>query len=75
MLVYKNGAIAKSEVRQPADNETAFIYRANPSDDEIQHIVGDVFECHPLVVQNCQSWGQRPTIDMYNDYFYMTFYV
>ncbi|QSO47428.1 magnesium transporter CorA family protein [Alicyclobacillus mengziensis] len=74
MLVYKNGAIVKSEVRRPSDDEIAFIYRANPSDDEIQHIVGDVFECHPLVVQNCTSRGQRPTIDMYDDYFYMSFY-
>ncbi|QQE78351.1 magnesium transporter CorA family protein [Alicyclobacillus sp. SO9] len=75
MLIYKNGTIVKSEVRRPCDDEIAFIYRANLSDDEIQHIIGDVFECHPLVVEDCKSWGQRPTIDMYDDYFYMSFYV
>jgi len=75
MLVYKDGVITKSENRRPNADEVGFIYIASPTAEEIEQLVGKTFGCHPLVVEKCQTWDQRPGIDGYDKYMYMSFYV
>lgn len=43
-----------------------------PSEEEIQNYLVDVFQFHPLAVEDCQSTGfQTPKVDDYGDYLFM----
>src|SRR5574340_306105 len=43
-----------------------------PSEEEIQKYLVDVFHFHPLAVEDCQSTGfQTPKVDDYGDYLFM----
>ncbi len=41
-----------------------------PSDDDLQHLLDD-FHFHPLDIEDCKSYNQRPKIDIYDDYYFL----
>ncbi|MDY0285495.1 MAG: CorA family divalent cation transporter, partial [Bacteroidales bacterium] len=41
-----------------------------PTDDDLQHLLSD-FHFHPLDIEDCKSYNQRPKIDIYDDYYFL----
>ncbi|WCK54140.1 magnesium/cobalt transporter CorA [Aneurinibacillus sp. Ricciae_BoGa-3] len=75
MLVYKDGAVASVDTRKPDEGEVGFLQLLNPTDEEIQRVVGEMYGCHPLVVEDCVYVNrQRPKLDMYNDHALVVFF-
>lgn len=76
MLLYRSGTVEQlDQIRRPVEGENAFVWLKNPSDDEIEEVVGNVFGGHELAVQDCKRTNQRPHLDLYEDHLYMPFYV
>lgn len=76
MLLYHSGKVDKVDsVRGPQDGEIVFAWLKNPSDQEIEAVVGRIFGCHELAVEDCKRTNQRPHLDLYDDHLYMPFYV
>jgi len=42
----------------------------NPSDDNLKFLT-DNFHFHPLDIEDCRSYTQRPKIDIYDDYYFL----
>ncbi len=74
MLIYKDGSAHTSETRTPDENEVAFLRLLKPDRSEISRVLGDLFKCHPLVIEDCVKLGQRPKVDVYKDHALLTFY-
>jgi len=77
MLIHnlQTGEVTKLETtRQPSEHEIAWVHLLNPDAAEVQHVVGDLFHCHPLVVEDCTKLNQRPKLDHYKDHIYISFY-
>lgn len=76
MLLYHSGKVDRVDsVRGPQDGEIVFAWLKNPSDQEIEAVVGRIFGCHELAVEDCKRTNQRPHLDLYDDHLYMPFYV
>jgi len=67
-------AIQETDTRVPNEGETAWIPLIGNSADELQHILADVFHCHPLIVEDCIKLGQRPKLDKYDKHLLLTFF-
>lgn len=74
MLIYKNGTVSVEDTRTPNEDEIAFLRLLKPDKSEIEKIVGELYQCHPLVVEDCVKLGQRSKIDIYKDHALLTFY-
>ncbi|HBI04653.1 MAG TPA: magnesium and cobalt transport protein CorA [Paenibacillaceae bacterium] len=70
MLIYKNGEVHHEQhIRLPQDDEVGFIRLLRPSTEEIKHFLGEVFACHPLVIEDCVFLErQRPKVDTYKNH-------
>lgn len=76
MLLYRDGQVTlEKEIRVPGAGEIAFITLINPSDEQVQQVVGEMFGCHPLVVEDCTHLRQRPKVDIYPDHAFLPFFV
>lgn len=76
MLIYEStkATVHEEEVRIPAPNEVVWVRMENPSPDEVKHVLGDVFKCHPLLVEDAIKLNQRPKMDTYKDHIFLTFF-
>ncbi|CAM3635907.1 magnesium/cobalt transporter CorA [Cohnella lubricantis] len=76
MLLYNthSKAVAETEMRVPDDGEIAWIPLIGSSAEEIQRILSDMFGCHPLIVEDCVTLGQRPKLDRYDKHLLLTFF-
>lgn len=70
MLIYKNGEVHHEQhIRLPLEDEVGFIRLFRPTIEEIKHFLGEVFSCHPLVVEDCVYLErQRPKVDTYKNH-------
>lgn len=70
MLIYKDGEVHHEQhIRLPKDDEVGFIRFFRPDTEEIKHFLGEVFACHPLVVEDCVFLErQRPKVDTYKNH-------
>lgn len=76
MLVYKTnqGTAHEEPIRVPQADEVAWIRMQNPSPDEVKHVLGTLFKCHPLLVEDAIKLNQRPKLDTYADHNFVTFF-
>lgn len=75
MLVYhKTNGVTREGIRVPTADEVVWIRLQSPQPEELQHILHDMFRCHPLLVEDCVKMNQRPKIDIYQDRAFITFY-
>ncbi|MCL6516094.1 magnesium/cobalt transporter CorA [Alicyclobacillus sp.] len=65
VLLYREEQVIDVPPRPPAEGEVAWIHLRQPNDDEVQRILGDLFGCHPLVIEDVLHFGQRPKLDQY----------
>ncbi|WNQ10408.1 magnesium/cobalt transporter CorA [Paenibacillus aurantius] len=76
MLVYhtSTGQVTNEKVRVPAEGEVAWIRLYQPDEKEIQYVLEELFHCHPLLVEDCIKFNQRPKLDRYKTNVFLTFY-
>ncbi|MDF2923226.1 MAG: corA [Paenibacillaceae bacterium] len=76
MLVYhsKTGQVTQTETRKPEEQEVAWIRLKQPSPDEVKQVLGDMFGCHPLLVEDAVKLNQRPKLDRYKEYVFLSFF-
>lgn len=76
MLLYetKHGKAQEVPVRLPNPDEVAWVHLENPSPDEVKHVLGDLFNCHPLLIEDAIKLNQRPKMDTYPNHIFLTFF-
>ncbi|MBC7981962.1 magnesium/cobalt transporter CorA [Candidatus Parcubacteria bacterium] len=76
MLIYNatNQKITKAEIRAPQETEVVWIRMLKPTAEEVKHVLGDIFQCHPLLIEDCIIMKQRPKMNRYKDQTFLTFY-
>jgi magnesium transporter len=76
MLTYNatNQKITEEDIRAPQEAEVVWIRMLKPTAEEVKHVLGDIFQCHPLVIEDCISMKQRPKMDRYKNQTYLSFY-
>ncbi|UUZ90796.1 magnesium/cobalt transporter CorA [Paenibacillus sp. P25] len=76
MLVYRSSSnqTIESEIRTPAEGEMVWICLDNADASQVEHVVGQLYHCHPLVVEDCVKLNQRPKLDRYKDHVFITFF-
>jgi magnesium transporter len=74
MLVYKDGTCTKEETRAPREGEVVWLRLYKPDAEELQHILGNLYHCHALVIEDCIKLKQRPKLDEYPEHAMITFY-
>ncbi|PYI52951.1 magnesium/cobalt transporter CorA [Paenibacillus flagellatus] len=76
MLVYNKTtrSVTKEAVRVPGPDEVAWIRLRSPQPEELEHVLHDMFRCHPLLVEDCIKMNQRPKMDRYQDRIFISFY-
>ncbi len=47
-----------------------WIHILNPNDENLKYLT-DNFSFHPLDIEDCRSYTQRPKIDIYDDYYFL----
>lgn len=65
VLVFRDGQVQSVAPRLPQEGEVVWLHLQQPSDDEIQRLLGELFHCHPLVVEDVMHFGQRAKVDHY----------
>jgi magnesium transporter len=66
--------ITEDEIRIPQEDEVVWIRLLNPTAEEVKHVIGDIFKCHPLLVEDCINMKQRPKMDRYREQTFLSFY-
>ncbi|MEK8131055.1 magnesium/cobalt transporter CorA [Paenibacillus filicis] len=76
MLVYEASGRQATEqpLRLPHSGETVWIHLEKPEPSEVEHVLGELFHCHPLVIEDCIQLNQRPKMDRYADHIFLTFF-
>jgi magnesium transporter len=76
MLVYNlsNQTVSVEQDRIPAENEVVWIRLFQPAPEEVKHIVGELFQGHPLLVEDCINLNQRPKMDRYKNQTHLVFF-
>lgn len=69
-----SGRVTEQPTRAPRENEIVWIHMDRPKKEEVEHVLGDLFHCHPLVVEDCSKLNQRPKMDRYKDHVLLTFF-
>ncbi|MDD9266586.1 magnesium/cobalt transporter CorA [Paenibacillus sp. GCM10023248] len=76
MLIYDSASetLREDAVRPPGSNEVVWVRLEHASPHEVKHILGDMFHCHPLLVEDAIKLNQRPKMDTYKDHAFLTFF-
>jgi magnesium transporter len=76
MLVYNSTSqtVTKDTVRAPNEDEVVWIRLFKPSPEEVEHVLGDLFHCHPLLIEDSIKLNQRPKMDRYKTHTFLSFY-
>lgn len=65
MITYVAGRTFVCDTRLPSGDEVTWLHLENPTDDVVHEVLGGVFDCHPLVVEDILHFGQRPKLEHY----------
>lgn len=76
MLIYNHNSkqTTTEKVRKPTDQEVSWIRLKNPSPEEVSHVLSDLLQCHPLVIEDCIKLNQRPKMNRYKDHIFISFF-
>lgn len=76
MLIYNELTkhVTTEKVRMPLENEVVWIRLLSPEAEEVKHILENLFECHPLLVEDCIKLNQRPKMDRYKNNIFISFF-
>lgn len=76
MLIYNSstGETTTEKVRKPLDNEVVWIRLKNPDPSETKYVLSNLFESHPLMVEDCIKLNQRPKMDRYKNNIFISFF-
>lgn len=75
LLIYSDGNVERKEgFFKPGGHERALMTLISPKAEEVKHVVGNVLNCHPLVLEDCLHLNQRPKVDMYKDHAFIPFF-
>ncbi|MDB5083376.1 MAG: Magnesium transport protein CorA [Bacilli bacterium] len=76
MLVYDRNTetVQSVETRPPAAHEVVWLRLLAPAAEEVIRVVGEMFKCHHLVVEDCIKHNQRPKLDSYHDHAMLAFF-
>lgn len=66
--LWNNGAVRQTESRMPDPDEVAWLHLVAPTDEQVNTVLGGVFGCHALVLEDVLHFGQRPKLDRYLDF-------
>lgn len=66
MLVQTGTGVFRTNPRAPLPGETCWIHLAQPEAEEVENLLGDILELHPLAVEDVQHFGQRAKVDVYD---------
>lgn len=62
-------AVARADIR-PAETGVLWVDLEDPTDEEAR-ILADVFQFHPLAIEDCVTETNHPKVDGYGDYIYL----
>lgn len=65
MLVWRESQVQESPTRLPADGEVVWLHLREPSDAQVEAVLGEVYGIHPLALEDVMHFGQRPKLDRY----------
>lgn len=76
MLIYngQTGQVSTEKVRSPEAYEIVWIRLKRPSEAEVRRVLDDLFQCHPLLIEDCIKLNQRPKLDRYQNQLFMSFF-
>jgi len=76
MLIYNTVTqqVSAEKVRVPLENELVWVRLFKPEPTEVQRVLGDLFGCHPLLVEDCVNMKQRPKLDRYKNQSFLSCY-
>lgn len=77
MLVYNTAAnqlTRELAPRLPADGEVVWIRLHALQPQEVERVLGTMYGCHPLLVEDCIKLNQRPKLDRYSNNMFLTFF-
>lgn len=76
MLVYDSvtNEVSRTEIRKPEEHEVAWIRLKQPDAELTKQILGDMFGCHPLLVEDAVKLNQRPKLDRYKTHMFLTIF-
>jgi magnesium transporter len=77
MLVYStatNRITRETEPRTPAEGEVVWLRLVAPKPEELERILGSMFDCHPLLVEDAVKLNQRPKLDRYANNVFLSFF-
>lgn len=76
MLVYDHTSKQTSteKIRKPTEHEVVWIRLRDPEPSEVKHVLSDLLNCHPLVVEDGIKLNQRPKMDRYRDHIFISFF-
>jgi magnesium transporter len=77
MLVYNTATKQlnrEKAPRLPGPEEVVWLRLLNPEPEEVERVLGGMFGCHPLLVEDCIKLNQRPKLDRYPNNVYLTFF-
>jgi Mg2+ and Co2+ transporter CorA len=57
VLVFRDGGVTVTSPRLPASSEVVWLHRVQLSPDENESLLGRLFACHPLVVEDVLHFG------------------
>ncbi|WP_230986886.1 magnesium/cobalt transporter CorA [Cohnella fermenti] len=76
MLLYSSlsHSVQETPIRVPEEHEVAWIPLIGASEEEIERLLADEFDCHPLIVEDCVKVNQRPKLDKYDKHMLLVFF-
>jgi magnesium transporter len=76
LLVYNNTSnqTTTEKIRKPDEHEIVWIRLRDPKPSEVEHVLADLLNCHPLVVEDGLKLSQRPKMDWYQDQVFISFF-
>ncbi|MFP4563012.1 MAG: CorA family divalent cation transporter [Spirochaetia bacterium] len=66
----ETGPFFRPELFRPAEGEVLWMDVIGVSDGETLSRIGDLFDIHPLVLEDIQNVDQRPKFEDYGDYYF-----
>lgn len=60
--------------RLPNQDEVAWLRLLNPDPQEVERVLGEMYGCHPLLVEDAIKLNQRPKLDRYPNNVFLTFF-
>lgn len=76
MLIYDKNTkeVHEEPHRKSLPHEVGWIHLLAPEEAELQTVLGDYYQCHPLLIEDCTVMNQRPKLDRYQNHILITFY-